>query len=104
MIGESLFIYFVLSGLLFFLGLAGTFLARHFIRKIIALNITGGAVFLLFVTTARGGEGPFPDPVPHAMVITGLVVAVSASALALHLARRIHEATGRDGFGEEPGE
>ena len=35
-----------------------------------------------------------PDPVPHAMVLTGIVVAVSATAFALVLARRIYSVTG----------
>ena len=38
--------------------------------------------------------GDRPDPVPHAMVLTGIVVAVSATALALALACRIHQETG----------
>jgi multicomponent Na+:H+ antiporter subunit C len=32
--------------------------------------------------------------VPHAMVLTGIVVAISATALALILVRRIYDATG----------
>jgi multicomponent Na+:H+ antiporter subunit C len=36
-----------------------------------------------------------PDPVPHAMVLTGIVVAVSATAFALSLVRRLHARTGR---------
>jgi multicomponent Na+:H+ antiporter subunit C len=34
------------------------------------------------------------DPVPQAMVITGIVVAISATALALALVLRIANATG----------
>jgi multicomponent Na+:H+ antiporter subunit C len=50
-------------------------------------------VFLLLVALAgRGGEQP--DPVPHAMVITGIVVAVSATALALVLMLRVTAETG----------
>jgi len=32
-----------------------------------------------------------PDPVPHALVLTGIVVAFSATALALALGRRLRE-------------
>ncbi len=63
----------------------------HLLRKILALNIMGSGIFLILVALAhRSPNGP-PDPVPHAMVLTGIVVAVSATALALTLACRIHE-------------
>jgi multicomponent Na+:H+ antiporter subunit C len=48
-------------------------------------------VFMLFVAIAyRGPEQP-PDALPHALVLTGIVVAVSATALALALGRRLRE-------------
>ena len=46
-------------------------------------------VFLVLVALARRVPGPEPDPVPHAMVITGIVVAISATAMAVVLARRL---------------
>lgn len=93
-------IYAVTAGLLFCAGLAGVFLCLRFFQKIIAVNIMGGAVFLLLVSLARRDQDAFADPVPHAMVITGLVVAVSASAFALALARRIQRQTGIDHFSD----
>lgn len=95
-------IYALLAGPLFALGLAGMFLCRHFLKKIIAAKILGGAAFLLLVALAKRDAGEFADPVPHAMVITGIVVAVSAAALALGLARRIWKETGKATFEEEP--
>jgi multicomponent Na+:H+ antiporter subunit C len=72
----------------------------HLIRRIVALNILGSAVFLLLIAIARRvPDGP-PDPVPHAMVLTGIVVAVSATAFALVLTRRIFDATGRSALPE----
>ncbi|MCH8540033.1 MAG: NADH-quinone oxidoreductase subunit K [Opitutales bacterium] len=94
-------LYLWLAGILFVVSLAGVFLGRHFFKKIIAVNIMGAAVFLLLVSVARRDAGDFADPVPHAMVITGLVVAVSASAFALALARRIWTKAGRVNFEEE---
>lgn len=64
------------------------------LRKILALNVMGSAVFLLLVAVADRNRTDAPDPVPHAMVLTGIVVAVSATAFALALARRIHAEMG----------
>jgi len=58
------------------------------------------SVFAFIVTTgmiddgappllAAGVEGPFASPLPHALVLTGIVVAVSVTSLALVLVLRI---------------
>lgn len=62
------------------------------LRKVIALNVMSSGVFLVLVALARRSPGPSPDPVPHAMVITGIVVAISATALAIVLIGRIRAA------------
>jgi multicomponent Na+:H+ antiporter subunit C len=80
-------------------GLAGFVLQRHLVRRILAVNVLSGGIFLVFVALARRSPGE-PDPVPHAMVLTGIVIAVSATALALALARRIAAETGRDDLPE----
>lgn len=87
----------------------GFIVRADLLRRIIALNVLGAGVFLVFVAIARRAPGEPPDPVPHAMVLTGIVVAVSASAFALVLVRRIYDATGRlilpdDDPGDEPGD
>lgn len=85
---------------LFLVGLHGLIVYAHLLRKILALNVMGSGVFLVLVALARRA-GQAPDPVPHAMVITGIVVAVSATALALVLLRRLKEKTGRTELPEE---
>jgi len=55
----------------------------------------GSGVFLVLVALGARTPGASPDPVPHAMVITGIVVAVSATALALALMLRVRKETGR---------
>ncbi len=66
------------------------------LRRILAVNVMSSGVFLVLVALARRVPGPSPDPVPHAMVITGIVVAVSATALAIVLASRMRSgAAGR---------
>jgi len=79
---------------LFVLGLLGLILYRHLLRRVLALNVMGSGVFLIFVALARRA-GALPDPVPHAMVLTGLVVSVSATALALVLISRVQSQYGR---------
>lgn len=60
--------------------------------------IMGGGVFLSFVSFAQRDALNFADPVPHALVITGIVVAVASAAFALALARRIYQLTGEESF------
>lgn len=82
-------IYGIAAVLLFCLGLHGVFTRPETLRKIIALNLMGAGVFLFFVSVAWRNAADFADPVPHAMVLTGIVVAVSATAFALGLTRRL---------------
>ena len=85
-------IIFGLTGtVLFVIGLRGTLLHASMLARIIALNVTGAGVFLIFVSIAFQGDGQTADPIPHALVLTGIVVAVSATALALALNRRLRE-------------
>ena len=47
------------------------------------------------VASRRSVRDFLPDPVPQAMVLTGIVVAVAATALALALVRKLHALSGR---------
>lgn len=83
-------VLFSLAGVgLFCIGLRALVLRVHVLRKVLAVNLMGSGTFLLLVAPADSA-----DPVPHAMVITGIVVAVSASALALNLMLKIEDTTG----------
>ena len=85
-------ILYGLSGVgLFALGLRGALLQRALLGRVLAINVCGAGVFLVFVSLAYRGPELTPDPVPHALVLTGIVVAVSATALALALGRRLRE-------------
>jgi multicomponent Na+:H+ antiporter subunit C len=79
----------------FVVGLAGLLFAPHLLRKVMALNLMGSAVFLFLIAGAHRGPTDAPDPVPHAMVLTGIVIAVSVTGLALALVRRLWEDTGQ---------
>jgi multicomponent Na+:H+ antiporter subunit C len=84
--------YALLGGGLFALGLAGLILRPHLLAKIIGFNVMGSGAFLVLV--GLGSRDGVADPVPQAMVLTGIVVAVAATALALALARRLLELSG----------
>ncbi|SEG29874.1 NADH-quinone oxidoreductase subunit K [Bosea lathyri] len=67
------------------------------LRRIVGFNILGAGIFLIFGAVARRGAGAGfeGDPVPQAMVITGIVVAFSATALAVAMLQRLFDLTGR---------
>lgn len=88
------FLYALLGVGLFVLGLYALIVHAHLLRKILAINVMGTGVFLVLVALAARHPDAVPDPVPHAMVITGIVVAVSATALALILMLKVHAVTG----------
>jgi multicomponent Na+:H+ antiporter subunit C len=78
------------------LGLYGVIIHPQPLRKILAFNLIGNGVFLLFGAIARRGAaaGLGGDPVPQGLLITGIVVAFSATALAIALLVRLFQASG----------
>lgn len=78
---------------LFALSAAGLLLCTHLVRRILAFNLMGNGAFLVLVGLAQRND--IPDPVPQAMVLTGIVVSVAATALALALTRRFHTLAGQ---------
>jgi multicomponent Na+:H+ antiporter subunit C len=76
--------YAMVGVALFVMGLCALLLRRRDLQRILGLNVMGTGVFMVLVTSAVG-DGRGVDPVPHAMVLTGIVVAVSATAFALAL-------------------
>ena len=73
------------------LGLYGLVVHPEPLRKILAFNVLGAGVFVLFGVIARRGAaaGFGGDPIPQALVITGIVVAFAATALAAALIGRL---------------
>jgi multicomponent Na+:H+ antiporter subunit C len=90
-------LYGLCSAVLVGVGLFGLIMHPQPLRKILAFNLIGGGVFLLFGAVARRGAaaGLGGDPVPQALIITGLVVAFAATALAVALLLRLFQETGR---------
>lgn len=88
------------------IGLYGLIVLPDALRKLLAFNILGSGVFILFGVIGRRGAaaGLDGDPVPQAIVITGIVVAFSATALAATLLLKISDAENEpeDGGKGEP--
>jgi multicomponent Na+:H+ antiporter subunit C len=78
------------------LGVFGLIASADPLRKILAFNIVGTGVFLLAGAIARRGAGAGfeADPVLMALLITGIVVAFSATALAVALLVRLSVVAG----------
>jgi multicomponent Na+:H+ antiporter subunit C len=85
-------IYALSAIALFGIGAFGLFAHGHLVRKILAANIMGSGVLLVLVASAHRTPHATADPVPHALVLTGIVVSVSATATGLALARRLARA------------
>jgi multicomponent Na+:H+ antiporter subunit C len=96
---ETSTLYGLLGIILAALGLHAAVLQRDTLRRILAINILGVGVFLVFIATAYNGPDVAPDAVPQALVLTGIVVAVAATALALALLRRLEGS--REGTDDE---
>lgn len=87
--------------MIFFIGLHALLVHRHLLRKILAVNIMGSGVFLVFIALGSRASEDITDPVPQAMVLTGIVVALCFTAVALALAVRIHSLTGCTTFAQD---
>ncbi|WP_181296319.1 NADH-quinone oxidoreductase subunit K [Pseudomonas sp. Q2-TVG4-2] len=81
---SSALFWMAVGAALWLLGLHGLLTLRQPLRRIIAFNLMGSGVFLVMIALATRSQPS--DPLLVALVVTGLVVAVSATALALRLA------------------
>ena len=92
-----------LIGAIFLVGLWGVIADPNMVRKVIALSIANSAIIMLFVYYASlsgegapilGGEGTPVDPLPHALMLTAIVVGICVLALALALVYRLYRLYG----------
>ena len=86
------------------IGLYGLIVQPHPLRKLVAFNIMGSGVFVLFGALAKRGAaaGLAADPVPQALLITAIVVAFAATAVTVALLLRLIEATDSASLADEP--
>jgi multicomponent Na+:H+ antiporter subunit C len=66
-------------------------LTTDLLRRVVAVNVLAAGVASLLIAAAYRGPDAVADPVPHAFVLTGIVVLVSTTAAALALIRRLDD-------------
>ncbi len=93
----------IVAVLLFGVGFTTLLLHRNLIKKIIGLNIMDTAIYLMFTSVGyvEGRTAPimvdgitdathYINPIPSGLVLTGIVVSVSVTALMLALTVRLY--------------
>jgi len=82
-------------------GLLGMLLAPSILRKLLAFNVMGSGIFVLLLALRPPGPSGVADPVAQALILTGIVIAIAATALGVRLARRYFELTGQTELPED---
>lgn len=97
---------YLIAALIFIVGCYTVLSHSNLMRKVIGINVMETAVFLFFVAAGnvRGGRPPIIDmanpaevyvnPLPTALILTGIVVSVSVTALSLALVVRLQRQFG----------
>ncbi len=93
---------------LFFVGLFGLLTQRHLIKIFISISIMEVSVFLYFLGTIFQKELTAPilsdgytefvgmnDPIPHAMILTAIVIGMALFALGVSFSIEYYKLTGR---------
>jgi len=92
----SRYVYFMIV-ILLVIGLYGMLGKRNLMKKVIGMNIFQTAIFLFFIegSTKLGGTVPviapefgtdptkYVNPLPHVLILTSIVVAISLTGVAL---------------------
>lgn len=78
------------GALVFAIGLYGLFVYGHVLRKIVAANVAVAGVYLVLIAGSSVPGQEAADPVPQALALTGIVIAVSITAFALTLLQGLH--------------
>lgn len=102
-----------LAGALLLIGLYGMLAQPHLVKKLMAMNIMQVAVIMFFISLAvktnatapievDGAHGveAYINPLPHALMLTAIVVGVSTTGVALALLIRIYRRYGTLDEGE----
>jgi len=99
-------INYAVAAVLFLMGLYTVLVKPNIIKKLMGLNIMETSVFLLIVSIGMVNDGRAPvasegvkaaqvvNPIPQALILTGIVVAVSTTAIGLALCLKVHDTYG----------
>lgn len=100
-------VHFLGAVIIFVIGLYMVIAHANLIKRIIGINIMSSAVFYFFVAIGNisGGDVPIVDPealtparlinpLPSALILTGIVISVSFTVYALALVIKIFQAYG----------
>ena len=93
---------YVFALALFAIGIYTILTHSNLFKKVIGINIMEGSTYILFIAAGnvRGGVAPILDmgdpglvyvhPLPQALMLTGIVVSVSVTALSLALITKLY--------------
>ena len=102
-------LHYWLSAALLLIGLYGMLAKPNLVHKLMAMNILQVAVIMFFISLAAKSGATVPiavegdearvaseyvNPLPHALMLTAIVVSVSTTGVALALLIRIHRRYG----------
>jgi multisubunit Na+/H+ antiporter MnhC subunit len=101
------------SMVLFFVGLFGLLTHKHIIKIFISIAIMESSIFLLFIGLTFNTDFIAPildnthvnvsnmnDPVPHAMILTAIVIGMAVLALGVSFAIEYYKLTGKTDINE----
>ncbi|MBQ7026237.1 MAG: cation:proton antiporter subunit C [Peptococcaceae bacterium] len=93
--------------ILMFLGMFGMIISNNYMKKMMAMNVMQVAVILFFLCFAQKTGGMIPilngvttdpnlyiNPLPHALMLTAIVVSLGTTGVAIALLMRIKETYG----------
>ena len=95
---------YILTLILFFLGIYGMIMCRNYMKKLMSMNIMQVAVIFFFLCLGQKDGGTLPilqtgltnpdlyvNPLPHALMLTAIVVSLGTTGVAIALLLRIRE-------------
>jgi len=101
------------SMLLFFIGLFGLLTRKHLIKIFISISLMETSIFLLFIGLTFKTDFIAPiadsthldasvmnDPIPHAMILTAIVIGMAVLALGVSFAIEYFKLTGKTNINE----
>jgi len=98
---------YILVLILFFLGMFGMIVCKNYMKKMMSMNIMQVAVILFFLCFGEKFGGMIPilndvttdpdayiNPLPHALMLTAIVVSLGTTGVALALLMRLKDKYG----------